>query len=466
MNIFSFLENFVMVSTPQTVIFILVLVALFFLMYKLKQNNVSSAKRIFIGTFLGLFLGLAIQIQSNFSNSPTEIKYVNEITKWYGVFGDGFIALIKMLIIPLVFVSIVNVIVNINANTNVKKLTKLTLITTLGMVALSSTVGFIVAFFGGLGSNSRLLENAESHMKDVKDVTVILKDLIPSNPINAMVELNIIAIVIFAMFIGVAARQLNIKDSSKVDIFISFIGQLHSIVSRLAVMIIKLMPYAVIPLLANTLAQRGLKSMKDVLLFILLLYVAVLIQFVMQSLLLLGNGISPLTYFSHALKPLVLAFSSRSSAGTLPLTIKTLTDKFNISESVANFVPSFSSTAGMQGCAGIYPTMLIVYIANANGIAVDFTLFMMTIIVVTLGSVGIAGVPGTAITAASVGVNGVGFGSFFSQINPILAVDPILDMGRTCLNVSGAMVNSLVVDKFLVKSEILVDPGNKAYLDK
>ena len=264
-----------------------------------------------------------------------------------------------------------------------------------------------------------------------------------------MVDFNVIGIVIFAMFIGIAARYIQNKDKDKVGSFVGYIANLHAIVSRVTVMIIKLLPYAVIPLLANTIAQRGLKSIKDVLLFIVLLYLAVIIQFIIQGLFLVFHGLSPITYFKKASKALILAFTSRSSAGTLPLTINTLTKELGVNQSTANFVASFSSTAGMQGCAGIYPAMLIVFLANANGIAIDATLFVMSIIVVTLGSVGIAGVPGTAITAASVSVNGVGFGAFFNQINPILAVDPILDMGRTCLNVSGGMTNSIMVDKHL-----------------
>jgi len=286
-------------------------------------------------------------------------------------------------------------------------------------------------------------------IKEVKNVVTIIRELIPSNPIKAMVDFNVIGVVIFAMFVGLAARYIQNKDESKVKTFIDYIANLHAIVSRMTVLIIRLLPYAVIPLLANTIAQRGLKSIKDVLLFIGLLYVAVVIQFVIQGLFLLLHGVSPVTYFKKASKPLVLAFTSRSSAGTLPLTINTLTKEMGVNQSTANFVASFSSTAGMQGCAGIYPTMLVVFLANANGIAIDATLFIMTVIVVTLGSVGIAGVPGTAITAASVSVNGVGFGALFNQINPILAVDPILDMGRTCLNVSGGMTNSIMVDKHL-----------------
>lgn len=448
-NKFTFFEKFIMISTKETLLFLLVLFGLFYFMYYLAQKRVSSSKRTLLSTAIGLLLGIAIQAYSGFSDEPMKIKYVAEITTWYSLFGNGFIDLIKMLIVPLVLVSIINVIVNINANTDVKKLTRLTLIITLGMVAISSIVGFIVSTVFKLGSSSIVLGNGDSKIKEVKNVVTIIRELIPSNPIKAMVDFNVIGVVIFAMFIGLAARYIQNKDENKVKTFIDYIANLHAIVSRMTVLVIRLLPYAVIPLLANTIAQRGLKSIKDVLLFIALLYVAVVIQFIIQGLFLVLHGVSPVTYFKKASKALVLAFTSRSSAGTLPLTINTLTKEMGVNQSTANFVASFSSTAGMQGCAGIYPTMLVVFLANTNGIAIDATLFIMTVIVVTLGSVGIAGVPGTAITAASVSVNGVGFGALFNQINPILAVDPILDMGRTCLNVSGGMTNSIMVDKHL-----------------
>lgn len=448
-NNYVFFQKFIMISKIETIIFIAILLSLFFLIFKLKKLKMKSSNIVIISTTLGLLLGVAIQAYSGFSNNPTEITYVSEIIKWYSLFGNGYIDLIKMLVVPLIFISIINVIVNINKETNINKLTSITLTTTLGMVAISSIVGFVISMIANLGSNSTLITNQESKIKEVKDIITIIRDLLPSNPIKAMADGNIIAVVIFAIFIGIATRQVYKKEENKIKTFIDLITTLHSIVSKMASIIISIMPYAVIPLLANTIAQRGLKSIKDVLLFIVLLYIAIIIQFGVQSLLLMVNGISPKIYFKKSIQPLLLAFNSRSSAGTLPLTIKTLTDKLGVSYSSANFVASFSSTAGMQGCAGIYPTMLIVYLANSNGITIDLTLFIMTIIVVTLSSVGIAGVPGTALTAASVSVSGVGLSSFFNQVNPILAVDPILDMGRTCLNVSGGMVNSLIIDKKL-----------------
>ena len=283
-NKFTFFEKFIMISTSETLLFLVVLFGLFYFMYYLAKKRISSSKRTLLSTFIGLALGIAIQAYSGFSDEPMKIKYVAEITTWYSLFGNGFIDLIKMLIIPLVLVSIINVIVNINANTDVKKLTRLTLIVTLGMVAISSIVGFVVSAVFKLGSSSIVLGSGESKIKEVKNVVTIIRELIPSNPVKAMVDFNVIGVVIFAMFIGLAARYIQNKDENKVKTFIDYIASLHAIISRMTVLVIRLLPYAVIPLLANTIAQRGLKSIKDVLLFIGLLYVAVAIQCVIQGL--------------------------------------------------------------------------------------------------------------------------------------------------------------------------------------
>ncbi len=137
------------------------------------------------------------------------------------------------------------------------------------------------------------------------------------------------------------------------------------------------MPYAVIALLANTIAQRGLASILDVGVFILALYVAVVIMFGIQMLALLAFGLNPMIYLKKAVPPLVLAFTSRSSVGCLPLTIETLTSKFGVNDGTASFVAGFGTTAGMQGCAGIFPSLLLVFVTNSNNIPLDFNLVML-----------------------------------------------------------------------------------------
>ena len=135
--------------------------------------------------------------------------------------------------------------------------------------------------------------------------------------------------------------------------------------------------------------------------------------------------------------------------GVLPLTVETLTTKLGVNATTANTVGSFGTTAGMQGCAGVFPGLCVVYIANIAGVPLDVTMYIMSVIVIAIGSVGIAGVPGTATMAASVSLSGTGLGAFFTSISPVLAIDPIIDMGRTMLNVSGTMSNAIVVDKIM-----------------
>lgn len=172
-------------------------------------------------------------------------------------------------------------------------------------------------------------------------------------------------------------------------------------------------------------------------------------MFIIQLIALALFGYNPLIYLKKAISVMVLAFTSRSSVGCLPVTIETLVDKMGVNDGTASFVAGFGTTAGMQGCAGIFPALLLIFVANVTGMQIDFTFIGMAIIVVTLGSLGIAGIPGTATMAASVALSGVGMASSFPLVSPILAIDPIIDMGRTLINVTGALTNAMIVDKIL-----------------
>ena len=184
---------------------------------------------------------------------------------------------------------------------------------------------------------------------------------------------------------------------------------------NMALLILDYMPWAVIALLANTIAQKGLASILDVGIFIIALYVALIVQFIIQILAVMLHGVNPIHYLKKSVALLILAFTSRS----------------------------------MQGCAGVFPAMLIVYVCHLTGTPLDITMLVMTVIVVTIGSLGIAGIPGTATMAASVSLSGVGMASSFSLIGPILAIDPLIDMMRTMVNVSGSVTNSIMIDKQL-----------------
>ncbi|MGL5977884.1 MAG: cation:dicarboxylate symporter family transporter [Erysipelotrichaceae bacterium] len=441
-----FFTDFLMISTWQTVFFIAVLFILFYGMKQMEKRRLNFSKRMILGTVLGLVLGLVMQVFSGFSNTPLEITFIKEVTKWFSLFGNGFIDLIRMLVIPLVMVSIVHVIVNMKEGADLGKLTKNTLIVTTTMVAVAALVGIVVGMLFQVGAGMNIA-GGDSTIREVSTIVDTLRNLIPSNPAQAMVDVNIIGLVILAAFFGVATNRMKRKYLETVQPFIDLVNALHKIIMSIAMTIIKWMPYAVIALLANTIAQRGIQSILDVGVFIVALYVAIFIMFIIQLLVLVFFGYNPLTYLKKGLSVMVLAFTSRSSVGSLPLTIETLTQSMGVSDGTASFVAGFGTTAGMQGCAGVFPAMLLIFVANVAGIPIDFTFIIMSIVVVAIGSFGIAGIPGTATMAASVALSGVGLAASFPLVSPILAIDPIIDMGRTLLNVTGSMVNALVVDK-------------------
>ncbi|MBS5799016.1 cation:dicarboxylase symporter family transporter [Zhenhengia sp.] len=443
-----FFTDFLMLSDLRTLLCIVLLVGLFAVMHRLQKKKVNFSKRMIIGTVLGLVLGLVIQFISGFSNDPMQITFVAETTKWYGLIGNGFIDLIRMLVIPLVMVSIIHVIINMKEGANIGKLTKNAMIVTMTMVIIAVLVGLGVGMAFGVGKGMAVV-GGSAEIKEVTNVVDTLRGLLPANPVKAMVDVNIIALVIMAVFFGMGAKRMSKKYFDIVKPFFDLINALQKIIMSVAMTIIKYMPYAVIALLANTIAQRGLASILEVGIFIVALYVAVAIMFVIQLIALAIFGVNPVIYMKKALPVMILAFTSRSSVGALPLTIETLTDKLGVNDGTASFVAGFGTTAGMQGCAGVFPALLLIFVANVNGMPIDITFIAMSVIVVALGSLGIAGIPGTATMAASVALSGVGLASSFPVVSPILAIDPIVDMGRTLINVTGSMVNAIIVDRTL-----------------
>lgn len=447
MNI-PFFEQFLMISSPTTVGILVLFVALLGVVYYLQRKNTDFGTLVIAGTLLGAVLGLVVQVIAGFPTDPMKVAYVKESTKWFSLVGGGFIDLIRMLVIPLVFISIIHVILHMSQGANLKKLVTSTLGVALTMVSIAAIVGLTLGSVTHLGQGMSAAEGA-SKMREVKPVVDTLRALIPNNPVNAMATTNVIAVVVFAVVIGGIARLIKTTGTNQLELVTKLFDELHLIISWAADFIIGLMPYGVLALLASTLAQRGFAAIRDMGLFIVLIYVGVAIMLVVQSLLLMAFGLNPVTYFKKAKSVLLLAFTSRSSVGALPATINALTEKLGVNDATANTVASFGTTAGMQGCAGIFPALCIVYISNVAGIQLDMTMYVMSVIVVALGSLGIAGIPGTTTMSASVSLSGTGLGAYFGMISPVLAVDPIVDMGRTMLNVSGSMTNAIVVDRLL-----------------
>lgn len=447
----SFLSQFLMITDLKTVIFIAVLIGTFFIVKQFEKKKVKFSTRTIYATIIGLILGVIIQLVAGLPENPAEVTWLQEVTKWYGLFGSGFMDLLKMLVVPMVFVSILRVIINMGEGDDLGKLTFKSLGMLLMTTALAAIVGVVVGNVMKLGVGTDVVATADTELREITPLVDTLRGLLPSNPVASMADGNIVAIIIFATFLGLAVKRLSKKYLDIIKPFIDLVEAFYKIIVSVAMTVIKFMPYAVVALLANTITARGLASMISVVQFIVALYISVAIMFVIHLIIIALNGLNPITYIKNAAEPLLLAFTSRSSLGTLPVTIEALTDKQGVEEGVASFTASLGANMGMNGCAGIYPALMAVTIANMAGVEMNASFYAMLLVVITISSLGIAGLPGTATMAVSVVLSGVGIGSYFPLAGGILAIDPILDMGRTMLNVNGSTTTAVIVGKSLKK---------------
>lgn len=440
----TFLSEFLFITNIKTISFIAILVAIFVLVRKMEKKKVKFSTRMISAMGIGLVLGLFIQLVAGFPKDPSSIRWIEEVSKWYGLIGNGFMDLLKMLVVPLIFVSIIRVIINMKDGVNLGKLTLKSLTVLLGTTSLAAIVGLVVGNLFNLGAGEVLI-TSNTDMREITSIVDTLRGLLPSNPVQAMAEGNIVAVVIFAAFIGTSMKRLNKKYSDVIKPVWDLVEASYKIITSVAMTVIKFMPYAVVALLANTIAARGVGAILGVVDFIIALYVSVAIMFIIHLIIIALNGLNPFKYVKNVMEPLILAFTSRSSLGTLPVTIETLTEKAGVDNGVASFVGSLGSNAGMNGCAAIYPALMAVTVANMSGTPMDFSFYGMLLVIIVISSLGIAGLPGTATMAVSVVISGMGMGAAFPLVGGIIAIDPILDMGRTMLNVNGTMVTAVTV---------------------
>ena len=447
----SFLSQFLMITDIKTVIFIAVLIGTFYIVKQFEKKKVKFSTRTIYATIIGLILGVIIQLVAGLPEDPSGVTWLQEVTKWYGLFGSGFMDLLKMLVVPMVFVSILRVIINMGEGDDLGKLTFKSLGMLLMTTAIAAIVGIVVGNVMKLGVGTDIVAASDTELREITPLVDTLRGLLPSNPVASMADGNIVAIIIFATFLGLAVKRLSKKYLDVIKPFIDLVEAFYKIIVSVAMTVIKFMPYAVVALLANTITARGLSSMISVVQFIVALYISVAIMFIIHLVIITINGLNPITYIKNAAEPLLLAFTSRSSLGTLPVTIEALTKHQGVEEGVASFTASLGANMGMNGCACIYPALMAVTIANMAGVEMNASFYAMLLVVITISSLGIAGLPGTATMAVSVVLSGVGIGAYFPLAGGILAIDPILDMGRTMLNVNGATTAAVTVGKSLGK---------------
>ena len=431
-------------------IWIGILIILFFLLVHINVNLKKKFKfstRVIISTVLGFAAGIVFQSTLGMVGAEQVPDVIKNVTTAASLVGRGFTSLLKMVVIPLVGLSVYNSIINSKNNENLKKLTGKSVVYYTVTVAISAIIGISVAMLFNLGVGMKLPEGMEAWTGkgEYKGLVDVVVSFIPSNIFKAMSETSVIGVVIFAAFLGFATNRMSLKNPEKIQPLKDVTSALFAVMTSVTTTIIKIIPYGVAALMFDLTASYGLEVFKNLVTYLIVMFISLALVVVMQSINLAIHGINPFTYYKKAMAPLILALTTTSSMGTLPVTIETLEKEVGVSSPTANYTATLRTTIGMNGCAGVFPAVIAIMIANMNGIAITPVFLISLITVIALGSFGMAGVPGTAYIAATVVLGGMGLP--FDPVAIVFPIDSIIDMGRTAVNVNGAMVISTVVDK-------------------
>ncbi|MDK7224456.1 cation:dicarboxylase symporter family transporter, partial [Proteus mirabilis] len=263
---------------------------------------------------------------------------------------------------------------------------------------------------------------------------------------------SIISVVIFAVFLGMAAIKLLKEDKPRGEKVLAAIDSLQAWIMKLVRIVMALTPYGVMALMTKVVASSNLHDIIQLGSFVVASYVALGLMFVVHGLLVGFTGLSPIKFFKKAGPLLAFAFTSRSSAASIPLNIETQTRRIGVPESIASFSSSFGATIGQNGCAGIYPAMLAVMVAPTVGINPFDPLWIATLVgIVTISSAGVAGVGGGATFAALIVLPAMGLP--VTLVALLISVEPLIDMGRTALNVSGSMTAGTITSQMMRQTD-------------
>ena len=452
-----------MISTPLLLLNLGVALAICYLLYRMQKAHASFTRRVFTGLGLGVLLGAAFQL---IYGQPSEL--VTATNAYLDIIGTGYVKLLQMIIMPLIMVSIISAILKLRDASSLGKISALTIGILMLTTMVAAAIGILMAKLFGLtavGLTATAAEVARGEYMNgslaaAKAISLpsMIISFIPANPFLDMTgarKTSTIAVVLFSIFLGVAATGIAAKQLQIFESFSGFIKVAHALVMRMVTLVLRLTPFGVFALMTQVVAASSLDSIVKLLSFVMASYSALILMFCVHLLLITGVGLNAARYVKKIFPVLAFAFSSRTSAGSIPMSVQTQTTRLGTPEGIANFAASFGSTIGQNGCAGIYPAMLAVMIAPTVGIdPYTFAFILPLIAIITVGSVGVAGVGGGATFAALIVLSAMNLPVALAGL--LISIEPLIDMGRTALNVSGSITASTVTSRILGETDMAV----------
>jgi L-cystine uptake protein TcyP (sodium:dicarboxylate symporter family) len=438
------------------------LAACYFL-YWMQARHLSFTKRVFTALGIGVVLGAGFQLAYG-PGAPV----ITETNAYLKMVGEGYVNLLQMIVMPLIMVSIISAILKLKDAGALGKISTLTIGILMLTTMVAALIGVLMAKLFGLSAVGLVAGTAEVARGAVMEgklptanaisLPSMVLSFIPTNPFLDMTgarDTSTIAVVIFSIFIGISATGVAAKMPEVFDSFNHFMKVAHVIVMRMVTLVLRLTPFGVFALMTKVVAGSKLEDILKLINFVGASYSALLLMFCVHLLLVSLAGVNPLRYVKKIFPVLAFAFTSRTSAGSIPLSVQTQTSRLGTPEGIANFAASFGAAIGQNGCAGIYPAMLAVMIAPTVGIDPFTASFLLPLVaIITVGSVGVAGVGGGATFAALIVLSAMHLP--VALVGLLISIEPLIDMGRTALNVSGSITAGTVTSRLLGQSDMAV----------
>lgn len=386
-------------------------------------------KQIFIALSTGLILGVVLNQTGN-ADLATSIKPV----------GDLFIRGIKMLIVPLIFVSLVTGVASLQDLSTMGRLSLKTFLLYLGTTAVAISIGLALSTIFKPGVGIDLGSAAEVTAKAAPSLTETILGLVPTNPVEAFATANVLQIIVFAVLFGLAIVLAgDVAKPVK-----NFFDSAAEVMYKLTSIVISFAPYGVFALMTWVAGTYGLDVLAPLAKVIGMVYLGCVIHAVVVygGLIRFLARLNPVRYFQGTIEPVLVGFTSTSSSGTLPVSMMSVERNLGVSRGVSSFVLPLGATINMDGTA-LYQGVCAVFIAQAYGLDLNTSQYVTIVLTATLASIGTAGVPGAGLIMLSLVLASVGLP--LEGVAIIAGIDRILDMARTALNVAGDCAVACVV---------------------
>ena len=442
-------------ASLNLVIFVVIIAFL----VQLGKKDISLSKRVFLGLVIGTGFGFFLR---EFGGDEVAMQ---ETLEWTNVIANSYVNLLRMIIMPLILITMIASVLRVEEIKSLGKIGGSVVGTLIITTMIAALVGIVLATLfqlnaGDMAGEARdmaRIEALEARAGNVADLSLaqLLVDFIPRNVFYDLTgerDMSIIGVVVFGLFFGVAALLVCEEDSDHGKRIRSFVDTTQTVVMKLVKMVMALTPYGVVALMTRVIATSNGEAIVNLINFVMASYLAIAIMFVIHSLIIMSLGVNIKTYFQKIWPVLTFAFVTRSSAATIPLTIRAQIEELNVPAPIANISASFGATIGQNGCAGIYPAMLAVMVAPTMGVDIDLNFIVSLVVIIAVGSFGIAGVGGGATNAALVVFSALGFPVTIVAL--LISIEPLIDMARTALNVNGAVTAGLVTTRLVGESTV------------